>query len=72
MNCHSKLGVYHRLLPVVRYLFNLVNLALDQIKQFNFINLNWVYIWAVTIFVHFLVYLMVSSFTECARNQGLF
>lgn len=41
---------------------NLANLVLNQIKQFIFINLNWVYIWTVTIFVLFLVYLMISSY----------
>ena len=35
---------------------------LDTAKQFIFINLNWVYVWAVTIFVIFLVYLMFSKF----------
>lgn len=35
---------------------------LDTIKQFIFVNLNWVYVWAVTLFVIFLVYLMFSKF----------
>ncbi len=35
---------------------------LDTVKQFIFINLNWVYVWAVTLFVIFLVYLMFSKF----------
>lgn len=36
--------------------------VLDQVKEFIFINLNWVYVWSVTIFVIFLVYLMFSKF----------
>lgn len=35
---------------------------LGVVKQFIFINLNWVYVWAVTLFVIFLVYLMFSKF----------
>ncbi|WP_333888229.1 BCCT family transporter [Sphingobacterium siyangense] len=35
---------------------------LDTIKQLIFVNLNWVYVWAVTLFVIFLVYLMFSKF----------
>ncbi|HAT93278.1 MAG TPA: transporter, partial [Sphingobacterium sp.] len=35
---------------------------LDTIKQFIFVNLNWVYVWAVTLFVIFLVYLVFSKF----------
>lgn len=36
--------------------------ALNVIKGFVFVNLNWVYVWAVTIFVIFLVYLMFSKY----------
>ncbi|WP_417368881.1 BCCT family transporter [Flavobacterium beibuense] len=36
--------------------------ALNIIKGFIFVNLNWVYVWAVTIFVIFLVYLMFSKY----------
>lgn len=36
--------------------------VLDTIKQFIFVNLNWVYVWSVTIFVVFLIYLMFSKF----------
>lgn len=36
--------------------------ALNVIKSFIFVNLNWVYVWAVTIFVLFLVYLMFSKY----------
>ncbi|WP_286587303.1 BCCT family transporter [Sphingobacterium sp. N143] len=35
---------------------------LDQVKAFIFVNLNWVYVWGVTLFVIFLVYLMFSKF----------
>ncbi|MDO6759275.1 BCCT family transporter [Tamlana sp. 2_MG-2023] len=35
---------------------------LNQIKSFIFINLNWVYVWSVTLFVIFLVYLMFSKY----------
>ncbi|MFD1770453.1 BCCT family transporter [Sphingobacterium suaedae] len=35
---------------------------LDRVKEFIFVNLNWVYVWAVTIFVIFLVYLVFSRF----------
>ncbi|KGE12596.1 BCCT family transporter [Sphingobacterium deserti] len=41
---------------------NLSELILNQMKEFIFVNLNWVYIWTVTLFVFFLVYLMFSSF----------
>ncbi|WP_312338195.1 BCCT family transporter [Sphingobacterium sp.] len=35
---------------------------LDHVKNFIFVNLNWVYVWGVTIFVLFLIYLMFSKF----------
>lgn len=35
---------------------------LNVIKNFIFVNLNWVYIWAVTFFVIFLVYLLFSKY----------
>lgn len=37
---------------------------LNTVKSFIFINLNWVYVWAVTIFVIFLVYLMFSKYGD--------
>lgn len=40
----------------------MVNSVLNQIKNFIFVNLNWVYIWCVTIFVIFLVFLMFSKY----------
>lgn len=38
--------------------------VLNAVKTFIFINLNWVYVWAVTIFVLFLVYLMFSKYGD--------
>ncbi|WP_207420161.1 BCCT family transporter [Desertivirga brevis] len=38
--------------------------VLNHIKQFIFVNLNWVYVWSVTIFVIFLVYLMFSKYGD--------
>ncbi|RZJ86840.1 MAG: BCCT family transporter [Chryseobacterium sp.] len=35
---------------------------LNYVKAFIFVNLNWIYVWSVTIFVLFLVYLMFSSY----------
>ncbi|WP_452218665.1 BCCT family transporter [Lacinutrix undariae] len=35
---------------------------LNIIKNFIFVNLNWVYIWAVTFFVIFLIYLLFSKY----------
>jgi len=39
-----------------------IKAVLDVIKNFIFINLNWVYVWCVTIFVIFLVFLMFSKY----------
>lgn len=44
------------------FLPDLSQSILDYVKQFIFVNLNWVYIWAVTLFVLFLIYLMFGSF----------
>jgi choline/glycine/proline betaine transport protein len=48
------------------------NTLLNGIKQFIFVNLNWVYVWAVTIFVVFLVYLMLSKYgnIKLGRNDS--
>lgn len=35
---------------------------LNLIKNFIFVNLNWVYVWSVTLFVIFLVYLLFSKY----------
>ncbi|WP_353140349.1 BCCT family transporter [Pseudopedobacter sp.] len=41
---------------------NVTEDLLNTIKEFIFVNLNWVYVWSVTIFVIFLVYLMFSKY----------
>ncbi|MGO3804885.1 MAG: BCCT family transporter [Sphingobacterium sp.] len=35
---------------------------LNTIQNFIFVNLNWIYVWSVTIFVIFLIYLMFSKY----------
>jgi len=37
-------------------------IVLNSVKNFIFVNLNWVYVWSVTVFVIFLVYLMFSKY----------
>ncbi len=41
---------------------NVTEDLLNTIKEFIFVNLNWVYVWSVTIFVIFLIYLMFSKY----------
>lgn len=41
---------------------DMVNAVLTDIKSFIFVDLNWVYVWCVTIFVIFLVFLMFSKY----------
>jgi choline/glycine/proline betaine transport protein len=41
---------------------NPTEVVLNSIKEFIFVNLNWVYVWSVTIFVIFLIYLMFSKY----------
>lgn len=41
---------------------SLTNNLLYQVKQFIFVNLNWIYVWSVTAFVIFLIYLMVGRY----------
>ena len=36
--------------------------VLNLIKNYIFVNLNWVYVWAVTTFVIFLIYLLFSKY----------
>jgi len=45
---------------------------LNSVKNFIFVNLNWVYIWSVTIFVIFLVYLTFSDYgkIKLGRNDS--
>ncbi len=40
----------------------LTDQILNLIKNFIFVNLNWVYVWSVTLFVIFLVYLLFSKY----------
>lgn len=40
----------------------ITNELLNIIKNFIFINLNWIYVWAVTAFILFLFYLMFSKY----------
>ncbi|MEL1253620.1 BCCT family transporter [Flavobacterium sp. DGU38] len=45
---------------------------LNTVKNFIFVNLNWVYVWSVTIFVLFLIYLMTSKYgnIRLGRNNS--
>lgn len=36
--------------------------VLDHIKNFIFVNLNWIYVWSVNIFIFFLFYLVLSKY----------
>ncbi|WDF48716.1 BCCT family transporter [Chryseobacterium sp. KACC 21268] len=40
----------------------MVNSILTDIKNFIFVDLNWIYVWCVTIFVVFLVFLLFSKY----------
>lgn len=42
----------------------ITNEVLSLVKNYIFINLNWVYIWSVTFFVIFLVYLLFSKYGD--------
>ncbi len=46
--------------------------VLNVVKNFIFVNLNWIYIWAVTLFVIFLVYIMAGSYgnIRLGRNDS--
>lgn len=45
---------------------------LNVVKSFIFVNLNWIYVWSVTIFVIFLIYLMFSKYgnIRLGRNDS--
>ncbi|WP_228463076.1 BCCT family transporter [Chryseobacterium cheonjiense] len=45
---------------------------LNIVKNFIFINLNWVYVWSVTLFVIFLIYIMASKYgnIRLGRNDS--
>lgn len=44
--------------------------VLNTIKQFVFVNLNWVYVWSVTLFVLFLIYLMFSKYANVRLGRN--
>lgn len=50
----------------------LTNNLLNQVKQYIFVNLNWIYVWSVTAFVIFLIYLMVGRYgsIRLGRNNS--
>lgn len=55
--------IFITVISLVSILFpSLTEDLLNVIKNFIFVNLNWVYVWAVTIFVIFLAYLMFSRY----------
>lgn len=43
---------------------------LNTIKSFIFVNLNYVYVWSVTIFVLFLIYLMFSKYGDIKLGRN--
>ena len=43
---------------------------LNTIKDFIFVNLNYVYVWSVTIFVLFLIYLMFSKYGDIRLGRN--
>src|SRR5690606_29593332 len=45
---------------------------LNTVKDFIFVNLNYIYVWSVTIFVIFLIYLMFSKYgnIRLGRNES--
>ncbi len=55
--------VFIILVSVVSVLYpEMADKILNLIKNFIFVNLNWVYVWAVTLFVVFLLYLLFSKY----------
>lgn len=55
--------IFILLVSVVSVLYpDLTDSLLNLIKNFIFVNLNWVYVWSVTIFVIFLIYLLFSKY----------
>ncbi|WP_264434226.1 BCCT family transporter [Flavobacterium agricola] len=49
---------------------NVTENLLNVIKNFIFINLNWVYVWAVTIFIFFLFYLVFSKYGDIKLGKN--
>ena len=47
-----------------------VNEGLNIVKNFIFVNLNWVYVWSVTIFVLFLIFLMFSKYGDIKLGRN--
>ncbi|MGB7527218.1 MULTISPECIES: BCCT family transporter [Sphingobacterium] len=47
-----------------------MNEILNDVKTFIFVNLNWIYVWSVTIFVLFLIFLMVSKFGDIKLGRN--
>lgn len=45
---------------------------LNIVKNFIFVNLNWLYVWSVTLFVIFLIYIMASKYgnIRLGRNDS--
>lgn len=43
---------------------------LNAVKTFIFVNLNWVYVWVVTLFVIFLIYIMASKFGDIRLGRN--
>lgn len=55
--------VFILLVSVVSILYPaMADQLLNSVKQFIFVNLNWVYVWTVTVFVIFLIYLLFSKY----------
>ena len=51
------------LVSVISVLYpEMADAILSLIKSFIFVNLNWVYVWSVTCFVIFLIYLLFSKY----------
>ncbi len=50
----------------------MMDALLTVVKGFIFVNLNWIYVWAVTIFVVFLVYIMTGKYgnIRLGRNDS--
>lgn len=43
---------------------------LNHVQNFIFVNLNWIYVWSVTIFVLFLVYLVFSKYGKIKLGKN--
>ena len=55
--------VFILLVSVISILYPaMADQLLNTVKNFIFVNLNWVYVWSVTCFVIFLIYLLFSKY----------